>query len=112
MAKAEAEEATQEIAPSQAPGMKAKLTVELSRVQQENEKLQTSLKEYDTLINTAETTLKTMEEQKTVFLESIAQARQNLLVELLPPEDDMQAAGIPAAGGDEEEDQEQQAKQP
>ena len=37
-----------------------------------NEKLQTSLKQYDHLISTAETTLRTMEEQKTVFIESIA----------------------------------------
>merc|ERR550514_1659242 len=67
--------------------------------------------QYEGLGVSAESTLKTMEEQKTLFLESVAQAKKNLLMEILPSEEDVGAQQIMLAEEDDDFDVEQQRKQ-
>jgi len=77
-----------EITPENAPPMKAKLTVELNKVQSENERLQSELIHYEGLITQSEETLRIIEEQKVLFLDSVTAARKNLSIEPLPTEDE------------------------
>lgn len=79
----------QQINVDNAAAAKAKLTVELSKTQTENERLQNELLQYESLIKQAEETLKVMEEQKVLFMENVANARKNLVVQPIPTEDDL-----------------------
>lgn len=73
-------------AMAEGAGMKDKLQAELEKIQVENDALQEQLKKYEDLMQTAEKTLKMMEEQKNIFLQSVEQAKHNLVIEKLPTE--------------------------
>merc|ERR1712118_645799 len=54
-------------AMAEGAGMKEKLQMELEKIQHENDLLQQQLKQYEELMQTAENTLRMMEEQKGIF---------------------------------------------
>lgn len=64
-----------------APAIKARLLGELARLQQEHDKLNEQHRQYEGLMQNAEQTLKSLEEQKTLFLVHIAQAKSTLLTQ-------------------------------
>lgn len=64
-----------EIQPERAPEVKTKLHIELLKAQEEEDKLLSQLQHYKNLCSASEKTLKTMEDQRTLFLDSVTTAR-------------------------------------
>lgn len=64
-----------------APVMKARLLGEIAILKQERDKLSEQQRQYEELMQNAEHTIKSMEEQKTIFLVHIAQAKSTLLTQ-------------------------------